>query len=676
MKILIYKKLKNHYFKLWGIIIVFYLFITINATYAQMNFPSEILDSITAKAMMNLRKEDKPTLNNFSQQNLEGSPAEALRMREKLNHLDIGSIITNASKSSDTLFIGLTPGDSLYISGNYTHNGPIIVWGDGILVFENANALIYGDLIVWGENAKVIISNSILNFPQAFLYQRSMLAAGNARIHIESSTLDYSGMSHNLVINDSAQVNWTNVTNIGFTTCGMWSKAEMNINGTNQAGEYIMTYKTSAHFTNAHTILIWHHIPDSSVFNTSFPDGTNMTSYQFNSSLPGIQNIDYSYTILNSSDVMWGLMPEPGSTCEISNSEIRAIGIWLKNQPDFQVSGLVNNSFYSNFTAPLNGHNISLLNTHVRTWNLYMFENALGNVDNCIVGEIGCFENSSTEVSNSLIDGSGGYLFSETNSMVINGFSYLNCDFQSKDNSFAFLVYGGQNWGRAIAMDKSIMFIIQSNISDLPELYNDAMVWYLKIESPSTLYTNSYNSISGSAWMNKASNFYPIDFGWYSLEYCHADSANWHPICGPVFNEVYSDELCVWHTAGITPGAYMLRLNMCDNSTDSNKVEALKLFNLVLPSGTSEIIPNENNLQIFPNPVNSTFTIKSGNNFIKEVYIFNALGKQIFFEKLPDNTLEKCYLIKNMPGLSQGVFYVKYVDQNDFSETQKIIFLE
>ncbi len=255
---------------------------------------------------------------------------------------------------------------------------------------------------------------------------------------------------------------------------------------------------TPGTFAHAHTVLIWHHIPDTAVFNTTFPAGDTLPAFQLDSATAGLQYIYYQYGLDSCTDVMWGLMPEPGSQTQISNSELRTIGLWFKNQPAFQVSGLVNNTQYANFTAPLNDRSLVLVNTFVRTWSMYIFDNAQGHVDNCIAGEIGVMGNGDVEVNNTLTDGSGGYVFSEGTSKMIYSFSYLNCDFQSKDNAFAFLAYGAQNWGRSIALDKSIMFVIQSNLTDLPEMYNDAMVWYVKLEGSANLIADAVNPVTGS----------------------------------------------------------------------------------------------------------------------------------------------------------------------------------
>ncbi|MDD3688359.1 MAG: hypothetical protein PHE56_16565, partial [Bacteroidales bacterium] len=423
---------------------------------------------------------------NFNSGNHESSPIQAIdRQKYHIDRLNF----SNFSRSSDTLYIGLSIGDSLYFTGDYSYDGTIAVLGDGKLVFENCEALINGDLVVYGDDAKVWIINSTMHFPQSFIYQRALIAAGNAEVNITNSTLDYYGLSHDLVVTGDAVINWTDVTNVGFTTCGLSANATVNIDGTNQAGEYVMTNSSNLNFNNATTILLWHHVPDTASLSYTFEDGAAISSTNFNSSSPGVSGIYYSYNLENCNDVMWGLMPEAGSELTISDSQIRTIGVWFKDLPDYQVSGLVNNSNYSDFTAPLSSHNIRLINSFVKTWSLYMFDNTEGNASNCILGEIGTMADGICTAENCLIDGSGGYLFATDNSMMTSGFSYLNCNFQSSGNAFGIMAYGGQNSGRCIAFEKSIMIIIQANLVEEPQFQDDAMLWFLKLETASQVYS-------------------------------------------------------------------------------------------------------------------------------------------------------------------------------------------
>jgi len=622
----------------------------------QQNFPNATIKMINQIAGNNSVKYSA----NTSETAINTSIGECLiRQQKSLENLrsDI-----NISKSSDTLFIGITPGDSLYITGDYNYNGTIFILNGGKLVFDSSNAVINGDLIVYGEDSKVWILNSTLHFPQLFIYQRSLISVANAEVFVNNSTFDYYGLPHDLVIAQNARVLWDNVTNIGFTTCGLSGGSSIEVNGTNQAGEYIMTEDVEASFTDAATVLIWHHIGNEAVFDFSFPEGSLIESFDFNGYQAGITEVNYSYHFENCSEVMWGLMPEAYSDVTISDSQIRTIGVWFNNLPVYNVSGLVNNSHYTDFEAPLSEHNIHLINSDVQTWSLYMFHGSEGNVSNCIVGEIGTMGNSTCTAQNCMIDGSGGYLFATDTTVLTSAFSYLNCNFQTSGIAFGIMAYGAQNNGKCIAFEKSVMILVQANLIQQPVYYDDAMMWYLFLEGPEEGQTNSQIPIIGSAWIEKASDYYPIDFGWYTIDYQPVDSGQWLSVCDTVYNEVFSDELCVWNTVGLIPGYYNIKITMCDNTIDNNKIEAVRqvvLTDVAVSSKENDI----NRTTIYPNPVSKdqSITISGNGNKIDYVEIYDFTGK-IVIKYIIEKSLENISFYPNLQ--HPGIYLVNIYNKN------------
>lgn len=552
----------------------------------------------------------------------------------------------------DTLIVGPTAADTLRIEGHYFHDGVIIVWGNGRLVFDSAVATIRGDLVVWGDSARVVVRNSTLNFPQEYLYQRNLIAAKSAAVDIFNSTLNYSGMSHNLVIADSAVVTWRNVVNIGFTTCGLSTKGRIDIDGANEAGEYIMTNSARADIRNAATALIWHHVPRSSSMRLSFPSGDYVDTWLFNSDLDSTEGIHYTYSISNCTNVMWGLMPEPGSLCRISNSQLRAVGLWFKDVADFYVAGLVNESHYEHFRVASDGHDLTLTNTDVRTWSVYTFENTNGLIKNSIIGEVGTFSNSNLRIDNSIIDGSGGYMFTEDRSVSISQFTQYKCDFLSSDTSWSFMIYGSVNPGRVIAKDQSLMFLIQCNLNSSPEIYDDAMVWYIKLEGDARLASGGVIPILGSAWIKKGSDLFPHLMSHYDVEYRHPDSTVWNPLCGPIYKEANSHVLCNWDTRNVLPGTYMVRLTMYDDTPDVNSIETWRAYTLIPTSDANDNLSAESVTTLLRyDPTNKLVTLSGANGQSGIVNIYETNGRLI------QSTTVAYGSYASIATLSRGLFF-------------------
>jgi hypothetical protein len=552
----------------------------------------------------NTRTRGHEMLPAISKQSNETSPSSGvLGVIRKLKEIKTQKI-RKGSAGDDTLFIGIPPYDSLIITGTYIHNGPVMVLGNGILRFRNANATIVGDLYVWGDHALVTADSSYLYFPQQYFYQRSLVIAGDGKVIYRNTTLDHSGLSHNLVLMDSAKIQLNHVTNIGFTTCGMNNASEIDIDGTNQAGEFISQDQSKLNFTHAKTILLWFQVPDSANFNYSFPDGDTIQSYSLNNTTPGISGIKYSVHVDTSTDIMWALMPVTGSNVSISNSKIRSIGLWFLGHDTIQVSGLVDNSDYTDYTSNLSDRYLHLSNSSVLTWSLYPMDTVNLNVTGCIVGEIGSEANCSVVTTDAYVDGSGGYWWATDNTLMIGENCMAVNAIRSSQNAFFIFAYSTLNQGEASAMGNSIMMIIQSQLPDLPTLYDGSCIWYSQIGNQDQAFVDTIVPISGSAWIDKTPSSQLMGFGWYRMYWQKSGDTIWQPIGGKQYIEKRDDILVNWDTHGFTPGPYYLKLVLSDDTPDSIQTEAVNGINL-LPTifGVEEPRPTEFNVRIFPDPV-------------------------------------------------------------------------
>lgn len=467
----------------------------------------------------------------------------------------------------DTIIVGLVPNDTLYITGTFFNNGPILVFNDGVLIFENANAVILGDIFVF-QNGKLFADSSVISSPQQYFYQRSLVIANNGYVNIANTTLDFGGLSHNLAVVDSGEIILTNISNIGFTTAGAYGNASITVNGSNQAGEFIMTDSSQLSFTDANTILLWHHIPDGGIVDVSFQSGVSVASYIFNDAQPNVSGIGYNVSVTNCTDIMWALMPENGSDVIVTGSSLRAIGLWFVGNDTIAVSGLVNNSNYSAFTAPVNDRVLQLNSTSVQTWSLYLFDQTVMNVTGCIVGEVGSMGTSFITAQSIFCDGSGGYYWATDTSFSIGINTTISGYIRSQGYGIVLLGYGTATSG-ASATGNSVMVVTQSILPQDPVTYEHGVAWRVHINPPQNLFVDTIIDISGSAWIDQGPLGAPMDFGYYTMEYRAASSTQWLQVTSANTNEVHNSLLSLWDTHGLTPGNYQLRLNTWNNSADS-----------------------------------------------------------------------------------------------------------
>jgi len=567
-----------------------------------------------------------------------------------------GSSVSNATNAVDTIFVGDIPNDTFLVSGTFFNNGPILVFNDGVLLFENANATLLGDIYVF-QDGKMIADSSTITSPQQYFYQRGIIIANNGYVSISNCTLDYSGLSHNLAVVDNGAIELNNIINIGFTTAGAYGNGSIIINGSNQAGEFIMTDSASFSFTDANTVLLWHHLDDGSLVNLTFPSGANVPSYLFNDALPNVSGVGYDVEVVNCTDVMWALMPENGSDITIDNSTLRAIGLWFTGNDTSAVSGLVNNSNYTVFTAPLSDRNLQLNSTSVQTWSLYMFNSTVVNVTGCIVGEVGSMGTSFVNAQGILCDGSGGYYWSNDTSLNIAVNTTILGYIRSQGNGIVLLGYGSSTSG-ASAIGNSVMVVTQSSLPQDPVAFENGTAWRVHIDPPQNLFVDTVVNINGSAWIDQGPLGSFMDFGFYKVEYRPASGSTWLPVSVANTNEVHSNLLAQWDTHGLTPGAYQIRVNTENNLGDS--IDAVIQVTL-LPSivGIESVDQDQNSLDAYYNSSTRHIICNAilDKNCFGEVEIKDVNGKIILTKTETFNQGEN-HLNLAAESMSPGIYFI------------------
>lgn len=528
----------------------------------------------------------------------------------------------------DTLIVGAVPNDTLVITGNWTHTGPIWVFNDGVLIFDHATVIDTGDVFVFG-NGQLLADSSSFFFPQAYFYERTMLIVQQAQVRFRNCSMNFSGMSHYLGLAGDAQLEWTNVHQNDWTTCAVVGAPVIAINGCNLTGEYILQDTLTATFTQADSVILWHHIPTAGIINYGFPAGDTVYNYTFNSSTPGVSGIAYSVTADSCHTVSWALMPVNGSDVTISNSEVRLIGCWFQQGDVATASGIINNSTYANYITPLTDRNLHLINTSVETWSMYVFDSSAVVIDSCQLGEVGTQQEALVQANNLLLDGTGGYFWSTDSSFTVatNSICYTTC--RSEKQSTFVLAYSWQPFLPPSAIQQSTFISVQNTLPADPVPYNGSVVWMAAFETPDTASVNMELPLSGSVWIDQGPDGNSTQFGSYSVWYqLPSQSATWFPLVIDSAAEVRHTPLLTWNTNGRTPGTYVLKLVLKSAAGDS--VEAFRVMELLNnPLGIVEpLAPIA--INVWPNPSSGFFQVQNGATVPATLTLFDAAGRCVF----------------------------------------------
>jgi hypothetical protein len=574
----------------------------------------------------------------------------------------------SAAKVLDTVYVGLVPHDTLRITGSYIHTGPIFVVNDGVLIIHNAVVNNAGDLVVFGSG-RVLADSSAITFPQTYFYQRSVIAVQHGYISFKNCSFSYSGMSHSLVMGDSATIVMNVVHNYDWTTAGLYGSPTINIRGSNLGGEYILSDNGHATFNHVDTLLLWHQFPNLSVVNYAFPNGDTVYNYNFNNTVSGISGINYNVSADSCYQVWWAMMPVNGSDITVSNSTIRAIGAWFQRGDTATVTGLYDDSTYINFVAPLTDRNLHLINCHVQTWSLYVFDSSKININHCTLGEVGTEQHANIQAQHFLLDGSGGYFWATDTSGIISDFSTVYSTVRSEKNGIFVLAYSNMPFNGPTSIGNSLVVSVQNTIALDPVPYDASVAWMENISQPNTVHADSLIPVIGSAWIDHGPSGGWMNFLNYTLSYQLQGSVGWTYIVSDSTTEIRNNLLGKWNTAGLAAGTYILRLVVKSNLLDT--VEDFKAVTL-LPGITLSIKNQEEDnliLNCYPNPAADQITVASSNAKypLSSIKIYNVLGEMVYQSM---NKLSN--VIVDIHDFKKGIYFIETI-ANEKKFTTKFV---
>ncbi|HNR19866.1 MAG TPA: T9SS type A sorting domain-containing protein [Bacteroidia bacterium] len=624
---------------------------------AQNKFPQEKIN-----AALNYNAVNKWVADGKQTQSLQtSSPFSVLNKMQNFSVPDVIALQNFTALASDTLIVGIVPNDTLIISGNWNHDGPIWVFNNGVLIFDSANVTnTNGDLIVW-QSGKVIADSSSFFFPQQYFYERSFIAVQNAQLSFTNCNFNFSGMSHNLVLADSAMATFNNIHHNDWTTCGMFGAPTLNINGCNLTGEYILAGTSQSAFKNADTLLLWHYLPDSAIVNYSFPAGDTVYNYTFNNSVAGVDGVGYSVIADSCHTVWWALMPVNGSDVTISNSTLRAIGNWFERGDTANVIGIFNNSNYTNYNVPLMDRNQQLINSYVQTWSMYVFDSSQIFIDSCQLGEVGTQQQASVLSQDFILDGSGGYFWATDSSGIIASNVAVYTTVRSEKKGIFLLAYSLHPFTAPSAIGESVVVCAQNILGGDPVAFSKSTAWLQNISAPDTVAVNTTTAINGSVWIDQGPLGSWMDFGSYSLSYASIANGVWYPLVVDSVTEIRNSVLALINTQGLAVGDYLFRLTIKNNLGDS--VESYKPFYITQQVSIEEAQTRTDYFFIHPNPVRNVSEINFKTIYSDNIIeVKNMAGQVLFNDEMP-SCINVCKYVVDFSFLAPGIYVVSLHNQ-------------
>ncbi len=526
------------------------------------------------------------------------------------------------------------PNEVREISAQLLVEGNVLVLNNGRLRVTGAPLRIQGDLHVL-NNGGVEVQSGRLEFVQSFLYQRIITISNTASLWLSNSTLDLGGYNLSCAVTDTATLRLdASAVSSGVMTTSVQKEGRVDASDSQPLGEILFFDSSTGSFSNCALLLTWLVLPDGSTMRGSFPGSQVLDNWVFPDSLQSSAGFSVRVNYANCLNLAWALMLLDGCDAVIEDSDLLAVGAIFRAPGSSTVSGLVNGTTQGSYQFPATDRSARFDRTRVGAWNLYSMGQHELTVNNCVFGEILAFENSSATVTNSICDGSGGYIGSMDDARLQLVQSSLRAPVIARQRSRLYTIQCTLQNSVAYASESSVLALLHSTFTALPTVDAGAVAAVLGIDDPSQAAVNARVPVYGTVRFIPGKDV-PVSFVSYWLDGIRLeDPDDPFPVSAPSIKQPYRDTLCVWNTDGLLPGDHALRIYMRLSSGDTLMIPwTVRLT----PSTAIRALPSVSSLHIggiAPNPALAdgavTLLVASQSNAEAiRISVYDMLGRRM-----------------------------------------------
>ncbi|MFQ6103971.1 MAG: FlgD immunoglobulin-like domain containing protein [Candidatus Glassbacteria bacterium] len=591
------------------------------------------------------------------------------------------------------LIVGDDPPDEVVVIENDTTiYGKICVVERGLLQVDGATLSVVGDITLM-DDGRMVINGGHLSVIEEWLYQYKCLLTGSARLEILDSQLSFNGQNLGLTAADSSSVILQNTSFPGgFLTTLLLGQASMEVKGCTRPGEYIPLESTMVEFSDCDSVIIWFAFPDSSVGVIQLPDEESLIEHWVFPT-DSVSGIDYQITVDTTSHVISAVVTYGGSELTVENSDVAALGLIFENGPEdsVEISGLVNDTDYEDYTVSLDDRMLRLVDTHLNAWNIYPFDTSYVKIENSIFGEVLTSDTSHVEIFESICDGKGGYVGIGGESQVFMVFSSVLTQTIVTDSAKALFYETSLPTHKVSVSGRSVLALLNSFAAIRPVVEDRATLVEALISLPSVTPVEALIPITGIALVTTGP-FNPTELEFYELHYCPGydsqvcDKESLWVLIDTVHNSVLMDTLGVWNTGGLMPGPYLIRHSVTFSYPEEVMSSLAAFKSVYLSEGTgiekAKEMPGTHRtelLQNSPNPFNPSteirFSVEKETRVTLRIYdIRGRRVKTLLDRRLPEGPKILTWDGTDARGISlpSGVYFYR-LDVAGESMTRKML---
>jgi hypothetical protein len=565
----------------------------------------------------------------------------------------------------------------LYIDEDFIQDGNIIIYGDGVLLVDNAKLTISGHVYAQDQGKAVFRNNAWLHFNQFYVGQYYVYLINNSEFEATDATVDANGVMHYAQLHDDCIYTAVNTYFPDWTFRKVFDRASLILEDVDHVGDIMVDDSCFVHFTGCDTLMPWLETCDGSVINIEFPEPDYVEHFEFSENTPGIDGIGFVFIVDQCSRCWWSLETQPGCSVSVSNSVIRGSCVRMPGSYTVNVQDIENNSFFTHLVVPLEDRLLEYINTYVYWWNWYPMENTVFNIDSSVFGEMIGRGNSETYATNCVHDGATISLGVEDSAFVSFADGSCLAYISSWDRGTMLLTNSSVTplWpyqSTNIAHDHSSMLAVNSFFEFQPQAVDTALVMVAAIDGPPSGQVDDNIHITGSAWIDTG-EYNPADFDRYSLYWAEDCGSDWTLITESA-SQAYNEVIAAWNTSGMAEGEYDLQLRVYTTDEDSLTAPAdITLYPLGIEGAHGQ---NHGCCLSYPNPFTSgaAFTYRlTGNEFVV-LRVYDASGRLV--DTVVNQTQaagEYSVIWESGQGTATGIYFCDFRAGNEISQTGKFL---
>ncbi len=577
----------------------------------------------------------------------------------------------------------MRPGqDTLLIGENFVQDGDIIIYGDGVLLVDDAKLTISGHVYAQDQGKAVFRNNAWLHFNQFYVGQYYVFLIDSSKFEASDATVDANGVMHYAQLHDDCIYTAVRTDFPDWTFRKVFDRASLILEDVDHVGDIMVDDSCFVHFPRCDTLMPWLETCDGSVINIEFPDPDYVEHFEFSESTPGVDGIGFIFIVDQCNRCWWSLESQSGSTVTINNSEIRGSCVRMPGSNTVNIQDIENNSYFSHLVVSLEDRLLEYNNTYVYWWNWYPMENTIFNIDSSIFGELIGRGVSETYATNCVHDGATISLGVEDSALVsfadgtcLAYISSWNRGTMLLTNSSVTPLWPYQSTN--IAHNHSKMLAVNSFFEYEPEAVDTALVMVAAIDGPLSGQVDDSIDIIGSAWMDTG-EYNPAVFDGYSVSWAEDGGSEWTLIVESA-NQAYNEIIATWNTSGLTEGEYDLQLTLYSSAEDSLTAPAdITMYPLGIEESRSQ---NHGRYFSFPNPFTSgaAFTYRLSENETVSLRVYDLTGRLVDTvvnetKTAGDHSVTWGLSESSGQGITSGIYLCDFHAGDEFSHTGKFLF--